>query len=83
MLRARIRQVEKAERERRVASVRFWEDEEGRLYTDEQLLRHIAHYGSLGAALAYGDIRLVSESPQLSRARPGERPRLADYLEEA
>ena len=45
--------------------------------------RHIAHYGSLGATLAYGDIRLVSESPQLSRTRPGERPRLADYLEEA
>lgn len=75
--------MEKAERERRVASVRFWEDGEGRLYTDEQLLRHIAHYGSLGAALAYGNIRLVSESPQLSRTRPGERPRLADYLEEA
>ena len=54
--------MEKAERERRVASVRFWEDGEGRLYTD---------------------IRLVSESPQLSRTRPGERPRLADYLEEA
>ena len=62
-----------------MASVRFWEDGEGRLYTDE----HIAHYGSLGATLAYGDIRLVSESPQLSRTRPGERPRLADYLEEA
>ena len=61
----------------------FGKTRRGRLYTDEQLLRHIAHYGSLGAALAYGDIRLVSESPQLSRARPGERPRLADYLEEA
>ena len=66
--------------------MRFWEDEEGRLYTDEQLLRHIAHYGSPGGARAYGGNRrgrLVSESPQLSRARPGERPRLADYLEEA
>ena len=66
-----------------MASVRFWEDGEGRLYTDEQLLRHIAHYGSLEAALEHGDIRLVSESPQPSRTRPGERPCLADYLEEA
>lgn len=63
--------------------MRFWEDEEGRLYTDDQLLRHIAHYGSLEAALEHGDIRLVSEPPQLSRTRPGERPRLADYLKEA
>lgn len=83
MLRARIYRAEKCEIERRVASVRLWEDGEGRLYTDEQLLRHIAHYGSLEAALEHGDIRLVRESPQSSRKRPGERPRLADYLKEA
>ena len=83
MLLARFSRAEKCEIERRVASVRFWEDGEGRLYTDEQLLRHVAHYSSLETALERGDIRLVSESSQPSRKRPGERPRLADYLKEA
>lgn len=63
--------------------MRLWEDSENRLYTDDQLLRHIAHYGSLDAALKHGDIRIVSDSPRPLRERSLGRPRLADYLEEA
>lgn len=63
--------------------VRLWEDSENRLYTDDQLLRHIAHYGSLDAALKHGDIRIVSDSLRPLRERSLGRPRLADYLEEA
>ncbi|WP_326426048.1 hypothetical protein [Adlercreutzia wanghongyangiae] len=62
--------------------MRFWEDSEKRLYTDEQLLRHIARYGSLDAALKHGDIRLASDSPQFSRGRSGQHRCLADYLKE-
>jgi len=63
--------------------VRLWEDSENRLYTDDQLLRHIANYGSLDATLKHGDIRMVSNPPRPSRERSLGRPRLADYLEEA
>lgn len=62
--------------------VRFWEDSEKHLYTDEQLLRHIARYGSLDVAFKHGDIRLASDSPQLSQGRSGQHRYLADYFKE-
>ncbi len=62
--------------------MRLWEDANRRLYTDEQLLRHVAHFGSLEAALEQGNIRLVAESsPKVSRGVKGQRRRLSDYLE--
>lgn len=62
--------------------MRLWEDADRRLYTDEQLLRHVAHFGSLEAALEHGDIRLLAESPSgAPRRTKDHRPRLADYLE--
>lgn len=64
--------------------MRMWMDSEGRLLTDEQLLRLIAYRGSLEEALAQGNIRLVSsldERPTGSRPR-GACRKLADYLEE-
>lgn len=64
--------------------MRLWIDGELRTHTDKQLLRHIAHFGSLEKALEHGDISLLSESkPQ--RTRTGERrepTKLADYLED-
>ena len=65
-------------------AMRMWMDPEGRLLTDEQLLRLIAYRGSLEDALAQGNIRLVSSLGERSAdARPEKRRRkLADYLEE-
>lgn len=61
----------------------------GGLMTDEQLLRLLAHYGSLDAARAAGNVTLVSETGdadmgERSRGRgAGRGRRLADYLEGA
>lgn len=59
-------------------------DSEGRLLTDEQLLRLIAYRGSLEETLAQGDVRLVSSLDERSTgSRPkGARRTLADYLGE-
>lgn len=64
--------------------MRLWIDGELRTYTDEQLLRHIAHFGSLEKALEHGDISLLSESKsQRTRAGENRKPaKLADYLED-
>lgn len=63
--------------------MRLWEGEGG-LMTDEQLLRLLAHYGSLDAARAAGDVRLVSggerEASQVTRTHRGRS--LRDYLED-
>lgn len=42
--------------------MRIWCDAHDNLITDEQLVRHIAAYGSLSRALEAGDIRLVVSS---------------------
>lgn len=39
--------------------MRVWCDDNDNLITDEQLVRHLAAYGSLSRALEKGDIRLV------------------------
>ncbi len=39
--------------------MRVWCDANDNLITDEQLVRHIAAYGSLSRTLEKGDIRLV------------------------
>ena len=64
--------------------MRLWIDERERVLTDEQLLRRIAHCGSLGGALADGDVRLIAQptTPRvLSRAVRPQR-KLSDYLDE-
>lgn len=64
--------------------MRLWMDDQDRMLTDEQLLRQIAHHGSLKDSLAHGNVRLVAESgareagPQQNAHIP-ERS-LADYL---
>jgi hypothetical protein len=60
--------------------MRIWRDSHENLITDEQLVRHIAAYGSLSRALEDGDIRLVgsadpsskplADQPELGRRRP-------------
>lgn len=65
--------------------MRIWEGEGG-LMTDEQVLRLLAHYGSLDAARAAGNVTLVSDGgPGGSRRgrREGRGPSLRDYLEGA
>lgn len=64
--------------------MRIWEGKGG-LMTDEQLLRLLAHYGSLDAARAAGDVRLVSAgsergASQVARTHRGRS--LRDYLED-
>ncbi|WP_165247063.1 hypothetical protein [Adlercreutzia sp. ZJ141] len=39
--------------------MRIWQDATGALITDEALVRYIAAYGSLEAAAAAGNVRLV------------------------
>lgn len=67
--------------------VRLWMDAENRMLTDEQLVRHIAHYGSLDVAASHGDIRLVSshehpDESQPKKERTARQRRLADYISE-
>jgi hypothetical protein len=62
------------------AAMRIWQNAHGSLITDEQLVRHIAAYGSLSRALEDGDICLVvsadpsakplADQPELGRRRP-------------
>ena len=65
--------------------MRSWLDPKGAIITDEQVLRYVATFGSLSGALERGDIRLLSDTgdpaPRPKR-RPGERRRLADYMED-
>lgn len=42
--------------------------QDGSLLTDEQLLRHIAHFGSLSKALEGGEVTLVSETTDMPEA---------------
>ena len=49
--------------------------------TDEQLLRLLAHYGSLDAARAAGNVTLVSETGDADMGERSRGRRLADYLE--
>ena len=64
--------------------MRFWMDDQDRMLTDEQLLRQIAHHGSLKSALDHGNVRLVADEsvrgtvPREKTSIP-ERS-LADYL---
>lgn len=63
--------------------MRIWLDKDGDMLTDEQLLRHIATFGSLSAACERGDIRLLPKSEDCASAKPASRegkPRLSDYL---
>lgn len=60
---------------------RIWMGPDGALLTDEQVLRHIATFGSISAALEEGDIVLETESkPSPNRMSRGRTGRLSDYL---
>ena len=63
--------------------MRLWVDGEGRMLTDEQVLRQIAVFGSLSAACERGEIRLLSnEVDAAAKASNGKKKtRLSDYLE--
>lgn len=71
--------------------MRIWQNAQGDLLTDDQLLAYVATFESLGAAGEAGDIRLVSGgADDARRANAGRnagrgtsprRARLADYLE--
>ena len=64
--------------------MRLWMDDQNRMLTDEQLLRQIAHHGSLADSLDHGNVRLVADEsgrssvPREKTSAP-ERS-LADYL---
>lgn len=64
--------------------MRLWMDDQDRMLTDEQLLRQIAHHGSLAASLDHGNVRLVADevargSVLREKANVPDRS-LADYL---
>ena len=64
--------------------MRIWQNKDGDMLTDEQLLRHIAAFGGLSAACERGDIKLMSKSGKNSAARSATHKgklRLSDYLE--
>lgn len=72
--------------------MRQWIDSNNRLMTDEQLLRHIAHFGSLDKALKHGDISIISETStdktkssdaSFNHDKEKNVRALADYLKEA
>lgn len=71
--------------------MRLWSDSSQRLMTDEQLLRLIAHFGSLQKATEHGDIVLVDpttsdvspdsdDSMVCVHSQPAPKRSLADYL---
>ena len=69
--------------------MRLWMDDDQRVLTDEQLLQPIAYKGSLEAAVADGNIHLVTadstQTPSAAKPKPnndGNRRTLADYLQE-
>lgn len=69
--------------------MRLWEDSEGTLLTDEQVIRAIASFGSARKAAEYGDITLISsgggsatERPSPSKQPQPKSRRLADYLDD-
>lgn len=58
--------------------MRVWRDAHDNLITDEQLVRHIAAFGSLSGALEAGDISLVisvdeDEKPVEAKREAGRR----------
>lgn len=67
--------------------MRIWKNDAGDLLTDEQVLRHIATFGSLLEAAKYEGITLISNrgpikpARSLSRGNSKSSPKLADYLE--
>lgn len=64
--------------------MRLWIDSHDRMMTDEQLLRYIAHFGSLDKALSEGDIHLVSDFAKTADPNSAYRGipnrHLSDYL---
>ena len=63
--------------------MRIWLNKDGSMLTDEQLLRHIAAFGSLSAACERGDIRLLPKDEErvpIKFASHEGKPRLSDYL---
>lgn len=65
--------------------MRMWQDDKGRLYTDEQLLRHIAHFGSIEKALDVGDIHVINKTIDSSKPYANSvksKPMLKDLLRE-
>lgn len=62
--------------------MRVWMNSDGHMLTDEQLLRHIAAFGSLSAACEQGDVKLLSKEAETApkTAGGGQKPRLSDYL---
>lgn len=55
--------------------MRIWQDDQGNLITDEQLLRYVAHHGSLSKALSAGEVRLVANSAAASPAASSQQPK--------
>lgn len=60
----------------------IWKDANGALITDEQLVRYIATFGSLSAALAAGDVTLVIDEKPPARPAGAPRPSLKELMEE-
>ena len=61
-------------------------DDAGRVLTDEQLVRQIAHWGSLEAACSHSNVRLIEQYDGAQQANApscrGRKRRLSDYLSE-
>lgn len=64
--------------------MRLWMDDQDRMLTDEQLLRQIAHYGSLKESLDHSNVRLIAGSEHTTAAprNTADTPQrsLRDYL---
>lgn len=64
----------------------MWENDAGDLLTDEQVLRHIATFGSLLEAAKYEGITLISDREPIKPARnllhghSASSSKLTDYL---
>lgn len=68
--------------------MRLWEDSEGTLLTDKQVIRAIASFGSIGKAAEHGDIALISSGGDGTTERPSppsqsqpKSRKLVDYLD--
>lgn len=55
--------------------MRIWRDSHENLITDEQLVRHIAAFGSLSRALEEGDIHLVASTDEAPKPQENQQKR--------
>lgn len=67
--------------------MRLWQNSDGAILTDDQVLAYISTHGSLSAALESGDIECISDSestylPLSFRSSIGKKKSLSDFLKE-